>query len=173
MIINAKCKIKIFLSIIFLLSPLYLFLTSHHSYFRIHIDLNNHLNSNPRIYCFILTAPKYFDTRARAVNSTWAPRCDRYTFISEYFNDTKGLPIAPIANITAGYRYLIQKTGLALRYIYENFARDYDWIVKADDDTYLFIDNLKNFLKDKNPSEPITFGHNFKVSIQTSSVIYE
>jgi glycoprotein-N-acetylgalactosamine 3-beta-galactosyltransferase len=124
-------------------------------------------NSQPqvRIYCFILTAPKFFDTRARAINSTWARRCDGYSFISEYSNDTKGLPIAPIRNLSASYEYLTQKSTSALLYIYENFLNDYDWFFKADDDTYLFVENLKQFLEDKNASEPITFGYNFKVGI--------
>jgi glycoprotein-N-acetylgalactosamine 3-beta-galactosyltransferase len=125
----------------------------------------NYFQSKVRIYCFILTAPKYFDTRARAVNLTWAPRCDGYSFISEYSNDTKGLPIAPIANITPGYGHLTQKSTLALHYIYEHFLNDYEWFIKADDDTYLFVEHLKLFLKDKNPSDPITYGYNFKVDI--------
>jgi glycoprotein-N-acetylgalactosamine 3-beta-galactosyltransferase len=109
----------------------------------------------------ILTTPQYFDTRARAVNSTWAPRCDKFSFISEYSNDTKGLPIAPLANISSGYGHLTQKTTLAFHYVYEKYLNDFDWFVKADDDTYIFVDNLKSFLKEQNPSEPITFGHNF------------
>jgi hypothetical protein len=130
-------------------------------------DISKENNSQPqvRIYCFILTAPQFLNTRALAINSTWARRCDGYSFISEYFNDTKGLPIAPIANITPGYKHLTQKSILALHYIYENFLNDYDWFFKADDDTYLFVENLKLFLKDKNTSEPITFGYNFKVGI--------
>ena len=67
------------------------------------VHIKNHSHFNVRIYCFILTTPKYFATRARAVNSTWAKRCDRYTFISEYSKNTKGLPIAPLANLTPGY----------------------------------------------------------------------
>jgi hypothetical protein len=132
-----------------------------------HLNLlkQNNSNAQVRIHCLILTSPQYFDTRARAINLTWAPRCDRYFFISEYSNDTKGLPIAPIANLSEGYGHLTQKTTLALHYVYENFRNDYDWVVKADDDTYLFIDNLKLFLKDKNSSEPVTFGYNFKVGI--------
>jgi glycoprotein-N-acetylgalactosamine 3-beta-galactosyltransferase len=127
--------------------------------------MQNYSNPEIRIYCFILTTPKYFDTRARAVNLTWAPRCDKFSFISEYSNDTKGLPIAPIANLSSGYRHLTQKTTLALHYVYENFLNDYDWFVKADDDTYLFVENLKSFLKEQNTSKPITFGCNFKASI--------
>jgi hypothetical protein len=131
--------------------------------FQLNISKQNSSNVPVRIYCFILTSPQYFDTRARAVNSTWAPRCDKFSFISEYSNDTKGLSIAPIANISSGYGHLTQKTTLALQYIYENFFNDFDWFVKADDDTYLFVENLKSFLKEQNTSEPVTFGYNFKV----------
>lgn len=127
--------------------------------------LHTDLNPQVRIYCFILTSPKYFDTRARAVNLTWASRCDKFAFISDYSNDTQGLPIAPIANITPGYEHLTQKTTLALHYVYEHFINDIDWFVKADDDTYIFVENLKEFLTEQNASEPITFGYNFKVCI--------
>jgi hypothetical protein len=140
-------------------------MTQYISYVKIHVYRQNYSNSKIRIYCFILTSPKYFHTRARAVNLTWAPRCDKFTFISEYSNDTKGLPIAPIANISSGHRHLTQKTTLAILYFHDNFLQDYDWLVKADDDTYLFVENLKAFLKEQNSSEPITFGYNLIVGI--------
>jgi glycoprotein-N-acetylgalactosamine 3-beta-galactosyltransferase len=156
---------KIFLLITILLFSFYLFTNQYISYVRIHVYSQNYPNPEIRIYCFILTTPEYFDTRARVVNLTWAPGCDKFSFISEYSNDTKGLPIASIANISSGRQHLTQKTTLALHYLYENFLNDYDWFVKADDDTYLFVENLKSFLKKQNTSEPITFGYNFKVSI--------
>jgi glycoprotein-N-acetylgalactosamine 3-beta-galactosyltransferase len=133
--------------------------------FPLNISNQNNSNAQVRIYCLILTSPEYFDSRARAVNSTWAPRCDGYSFISEYSNDTKGLPIASIGNLSAGYWHLTLKTTLAFHYVYKHLLNDYDWFVKADDDTYLFVENLKLFLKEQNTSEPITFGYNFKVWI--------
>jgi hypothetical protein len=160
-----KCTVQILLLTTILLFFVYLFLNKYVSLNRIPVSIQNYFNSDLRIYCFILTSPKFFDTRARAVNLTWARRCDGYSFISEYSNDTKGLPIATIANITSGYEHLTQKSTLALHYIYKNFLNDYDWFFKGDDDTYLFVENLKLFLNDKNPSQPITFGHNFKVGI--------
>jgi glycoprotein-N-acetylgalactosamine 3-beta-galactosyltransferase len=119
-----------------------------------------------RICCLILTAPKYFHTRARAVNITWAPRCDKFLFISEYSNNTYYLPLAPIKNLTAGYEHLTKKTTLAFHYAYENFINQFDWFVKADDDTYIIIENLKIFLQKHNSSQPITFGYNFKVCLK-------
>jgi hypothetical protein len=126
----------------------------------------------PRIFCFILTAPKNLLTRAKAINETWGPRCDRYFFVTEYpranmtqaqINISEQIPIAPIKNITPGYDHLTQKSVLAFLFAYENYINDFDWFVKADDDTYLIVDNLRTFLSEKNSSDPVTFGYNFKV----------
>ena len=125
-----------------------------------------------RVLCLILTSPRHFQTRAAAVNETWAPRCDRYFFIAEsYENNTNlqptnlkvQLPVAPIKNITAGYRHLTQKSTLAFLFAYEYYFNDFDWFVKADDDTFLIVEHLKIFLSRQNSSEPVTFGYNFKV----------
>ncbi len=40
--------------------------------------------------------------------------------------------------------------------------RNYDWYLKADDDTFIFNDNLRLFLADKNQNDPVTFGHHLK-----------
>jgi len=116
------------------------------------------------------------------VNDTWAPHCDRYFFITEYLRKSltpeqvkfaETIPIAPIKNITPGYDHLTQKSTLAFLFAYENYFNDFDWFLKADDDTYLFVDNLKTFLNEQNSSEPVTFGYNFKVIIIDWIVILE
>ncbi len=144
----------------------------------IKINFDHHENliniPPPRILCLILTSPKNFLSRTRAINETWAPRCDRYFFITEHDRKTlkreqikfiKQVPIAPIKNITAGYDHLTQKSTLAFLFAYENYLNDFEWFIKADDDTYLFVDHLKTFLSEQNSSEPVTFGYNFKVII--------
>ncbi|CAF4429573.1 unnamed protein product, partial [Adineta steineri] len=125
--------------------------------------------------------PKYFLDRVKAVNATWGPRCNRYFFITEYIpqnmtlqqiNFAQQIPIAPIQNITPGYYHLTQKITLAFLFAYEKYFNDFDWFVKADDDTYLIVENLKAFLSDKNPSEPVTFGYNYKVIIRSPYIYY-
>ena len=37
-----------------------------------------------------------------------------------------------------------------------------DWFLKADDDTYTIVENLRFLLEDKNSSAPVYFGHKFK-----------
>jgi hypothetical protein len=139
---------------------------------KIPIRFQNNL-TQVRVFCFVLTAPKYFNTRARAVNSTWGRRCNGLFFITESSNDTRGLPIAPIANLTPGYEHLTQKSVSALQYAYEYHFNNFDWFVKADDDTYIFMENLKAFLRKQNSSEPVTFGWVLKVCILIIQRFYE
>ena len=46
--------------------------------------------------------------------------------------------------------------------MFENHWDDADWFMKADDDTFVVVENLRNLLKDFNTTDPISFGHNFK-----------
>jgi len=39
---------------------------------------------------------------------------------------------------------------------------NYDWYLKADDDTFIFDNNLRLFLADKNSNDPVTFAYHFK-----------
>ena len=43
----------------------------------------------------------------------------------------------------------------AISYFVRN---DFDWFVKADDDTYMIIENLRRMIKPYNTSMPIFFG---------------
>ena len=60
------------------------------------------------------------------------------------------------------YNYLWGKTKSAFRYVYQNHFEEYEWFVKADDDTYMIIENLRYLLKDYNSSDPLYFGRKFK-----------
>jgi len=37
--------------------------------------------------------------------------------------------------------------------------------LKADDDTFIFVDNLREFVSNKNSSLPVTYGYDFKVIV--------
>ncbi|CAF3386474.1 unnamed protein product [Rotaria sp. Silwood2] len=172
-------SIGIILTFITLFAIFYIgFSTKHYDTVFQNIRLNlskNHTHiRSPRICCLIVTSPNSFLTRTKAINETWAPRCDRYFFITEYSRETmtheqitfaEKIPIAPIKGIIPGYDHLTQKSVLAFLYTYENYFDDFDWFVKADDDTYLIVENLKKFLSEQNTSEPITFGYNYKVIV--------
>ncbi|XP_050395320.2 glycoprotein-N-acetylgalactosamine 3-beta-galactosyltransferase 1 [Patella vulgata] len=112
----------------------------------------------PKILCWVLTAPKYLDTRAKAVKTTWGKRCDKTLFFSSTANasfPTIGL------NVSEGRDALPNKTIGAFTYCYEKYGQDFDWFMKADDDTYVIVENLRKFVSNYSSLDPIYFGHNF------------
>jgi glycoprotein-N-acetylgalactosamine 3-beta-galactosyltransferase len=50
------------------------------------------------------------------------------------------------------------KTKEAFKYVYKKHLNEYDWFMKADDDTYVIVENLRYFLHDKDPKSPTYYG---------------
>lgn len=114
------------------------------------------------------------------IHDVWAKKCDGYRLISHipdemsekykssnstkeiFYNNMVILEPPGMANDT--YSKLTDKIYLTIQYIY-NFHNDYDWYLKADDDTYIFVENLLKFVSDKDPSSPVTYGYDFKVIV--------
>ncbi len=108
----------------------------------------------------ILTSPENYLTLTRAVHQTWASRCDQHFFISEPSQENitneqkqfaKEISIAPIHDIKFGYDKLIQKMTLAFLFAYKNY--------------FIIVENLRDFLRKQDASEPVTFGYNYKVIV--------
>lgn len=53
---------------------------------------------------------------------------------------------------------------LMLKFIHRNYIDEYDWFIKADDDTFLIVENLRFLLAAYLPDEPIYFGHKFNTT---------
>ncbi|XP_055346880.1 glycoprotein-N-acetylgalactosamine 3-beta-galactosyltransferase 1-like [Paramacrobiotus metropolitanus] len=123
-------------------------------------DIPNHesKSNNVRVFCLILTQPKTKD-RAAAVKATWAKRCDEFMFVSSETDDTLQIVDAQLGE---NRQVLWGKTKYAFRFLYDNKLNDFDFFLKADDDTYVVIENLKYLLSNYSPSTPIYFGSHFQ-----------
>ncbi|XP_022079968.1 uncharacterized protein LOC110973433 [Acanthaster planci] len=112
-----------------------------------------------RVLCWILTSPQNLWKKTIHARATWSRRCNKVIFISSHDDPT--FPTVKV-DTPEGRDFLWYKTRGAYLYIYQNYLDDADWFLKADDDTYVVLENLRYFLADKNPNEPVYFGRRFK-----------
>ncbi|CAB0002381.1 unnamed protein product, partial [Nesidiocoris tenuis] len=94
-----------------------------------------------------------------AVAATWAKKCHHSIFLVPLGTHPEiKLPVnGEIMNFTE------QKSGLdplldSLKYAYNEYFDKFDWIFKANDDTFAVIENLRNLLLQYNTAEPLLIG---------------
>lgn len=120
----------------------------------------------------ILTSKKSIKTKGRTVVNAWAKKCDNYRLVA--LVDKNDIETAKMSNITRAseiddvlqppglsidaYSKLTDKVFLTFMYLQRKFLNKYDWFLKADDDTFIFVDHLREFLSNKNASQPVTYG---------------
>lgn len=121
------------------------------------------LYENTRVMAWIMTAPENLDKKAQHVKATWAKRLNKAIYVSDK-KDTK-FPTVEI-KVEHGREHLTAKTMKAFDYVYKHHFDDADWFMKADDDTYVIVENLRFFLSSHSPDEPIFFGHHFKAIVK-------
>lgn len=130
---------------------------SHHH----HDDdtIANQLKKKVRVLCWIMTNPNNLQSKAKHVKHTWGKRCNVMLFMSS--TTDPNFPTIGL-NVSEGRDHLTGKTMRAFLYVYKNHFNDADWFMKADDDTYVIVENLRYFLSSKNHNAPVYFGHHFK-----------
>ncbi|CAL1532605.1 unnamed protein product [Lymnaea stagnalis] len=116
-----------------------------------------------RVACWILTSPSNLEKKAIHVKNTWAKRCNVVVFISSQRNDS--FPTVGV-NASEGREHLTAKTMQAFKYLYDHNLNDADWFLKADDDTYVIMENLRYFLSAEDPQKPVYFGQRFKPHVK-------
>jgi len=88
----------------------------------------------------IVTTPKTWSTKARAVRNTWAKRCHIPLFFYSREAARRGHPIVNATytvalDVKEGREHLTSKTMAALRYSLKKYGDIADWFLKCDDDT--------------------------------------
>ncbi|XP_035512882.1 glycoprotein-N-acetylgalactosamine 3-beta-galactosyltransferase 1-A [Morone saxatilis] len=112
-----------------------------------------------RVLCWVMTGPYNLQSRARHVRATWSRHCNVVVFMSSV--EDPDFPTVGLGT-KEGRDQLYWKTIRAFHYVYEHHANEADWFLKADDDTYVVVDNLRWILSNHTPEEPIYFGKRFK-----------
>ncbi|KAF0989405.1 hypothetical protein HZS_176 [Henneguya salminicola] len=113
------------------------------------------IKNNIRILCLVLTHPTK-EADVKSIQETWGPKCTKIFFFSIPFKIDAHLVSL---NITHESRSnLWEKVRQMFIFAHDNFINDYDWFIKADDDTYVIMENLKYFLSQYNPNQSYYFG---------------
>ncbi|KAF3689778.1 Glycoprotein-N-acetylgalactosamine 3-beta-galactosyltransferase 1-B [Channa argus] len=112
-----------------------------------------------RLLCWVMTGPNNLETKARHVKATWSRHCNVVVFMSSV--EDPNFPTVGLGT-KEGRDQLYWKTIRAFHYAYEHHAHEADWFLKADDDTYVIVDNLRWVLANYTPDDPIYFGRRFK-----------
>ncbi|XP_041377818.1 glycoprotein-N-acetylgalactosamine 3-beta-galactosyltransferase 1-B-like [Gigantopelta aegis] len=120
--------------------------------------LARELAERVRVLCWVMTSPDNVETRVKYVVRTWARRCNKLVIISSKANDTYGIVAI---NVGEGRDQLTQKTLGGFHYVYKHHLDDADWFLKADDDTYVIVENLRYLLSNEDTHKPVYFGHHF------------
>ena len=124
------------------------------------LDLSGTLKvKNVRLLCWVMTQEQNLADKAQMIKDTWGKRCD----VTLYFTAKTNRAFPTIGlDVHEGRRHLFVMTSRAFRYIHAHHLDDADWFLKADDDTYVIVENLRHFLQDKNTSSPVYYGQIFQ-----------
>ncbi|XP_039614150.1 glycoprotein-N-acetylgalactosamine 3-beta-galactosyltransferase 1-B-like isoform X2 [Polypterus senegalus] len=116
-----------------------------------------------RILCWVMTCPSNLEKKARHIKATWSRHCNTVIFMSSI--DNPSFPTIGL-NVTEGRDQLYWKTIRALHYLEQHHLNEADWFLKADDDTFVIVENLRWILANYTPEVPIYFGRRFRPFIR-------
>ncbi|KAK6740238.1 hypothetical protein RB195_008607 [Necator americanus] len=114
----------------------------------------DYVASEVYVFCWIMTDASRHRTYVRAVNTTWAQRCNKHLFVSS--SDDNTLP-----TINLGFhksRNSWRKVRSMLKFVHMHYLDQYDWFLAATDDSYVILENLRYLLLQYSPQEALVFG---------------
>ena len=132
------------------------------------------LFKSPSILCLIVSSKSQLETRAQIVYKAWARLCDKHFFVATFQPEINNTNIVRNVNYITAYQpnnftddqystltHKMYKSIIDMYKMYNN----YDWYLKADLDTFVFVNNLKDFLREKDSSAPVYYGYDFKLFV--------
>ncbi|XP_015769670.1 PREDICTED: glycoprotein-N-acetylgalactosamine 3-beta-galactosyltransferase 1-like [Acropora digitifera] len=131
-------------------------------------DHHHHLSLNEealkekqeiRILCWVMTSPNTLHTKGKPVKETWGKRCNKLLFMSS--EEDPSFPAIGL-DVSEGRDELWHKTRAAWDYVYQHHFDDADWFIKADDDTFVIIENLRHLVSSLDSEKPHYLGRHFK-----------
>ncbi|XP_060085085.1 glycoprotein-N-acetylgalactosamine 3-beta-galactosyltransferase 1-like [Ylistrum balloti] len=115
------------------------------------------------VLCFILTMERNLYSKAAVVNATWARRCNKVLYV--LCTDQNNSDILSTCSITESKEHLTGKVRYSMNHLYKYYLNKYDWFLKADDDTYVVMENLRYLLSHYPTDKAGYLGYHFKLFV--------
>ena len=81
------------------------------------------------------------------VYDSWCHKCDQCLFVVDSLVETElNLVDLKIRNDGKGFRILIPKMYESWKYVYLNYIQQYDWFLKAEEDTWINMGHFRRYL---------------------------
>lgn len=127
-----------------------------------HNTQNSSQNDGKLLFVGVMTAAKYLENRAQAIQDTWAKNVPgSLVFFSSEASYSKSLPLVSLVGIDDSYPP--QKKSFAmLKYMHDHFIDQYEWFMRADDDVYVRMDRLESLLRSVDSRKPWFIGQTGK-----------
>lgn len=131
------------------------------------------------IFCLIILDQLDFN-KVKFSHDIWASKCDNHLYISnDIITDThkfsshglniikphklqSAVSISATSNVYAAFEHVYHK----------HATKGYDWYLKVHESTFVFVDNLRRFIRDKNMSEPVTYSYSKDNKLVSSAAGY-
>nr|XP_046274203.1 glycoprotein-N-acetylgalactosamine 3-beta-galactosyltransferase 1 isoform X3 [Scatophagus argus]XP_046274204.1 glycoprotein-N-acetylgalactosamine 3-beta-galactosyltransferase 1 isoform X3 [Scatophagus argus]XP_046274205.1 glycoprotein-N-acetylgalactosamine 3-beta-galactosyltransferase 1 isoform X3 [Scatophagus argus]XP_046274207.1 glycoprotein-N-acetylgalactosamine 3-beta-galactosyltransferase 1 isoform X3 [Scatophagus argus] len=104
-----------------------------------------------------MTGPSNLESRTKHIRETWGRRCDKVLYMSSVKSDFPTVKL----NVSEGRDNLYWKTIRAFQYIHQHHLDEADWFLKADDDTFVVVENLRYTLSKYDTEKPLYLGRRF------------
>ena len=122
------------------------------------VPKENKIVPNYKILCWIMTDPIKLPDTAVA-RDLWVKRCDLDLYFSSSTN--KSFPTIGV-DVPTGRNHIGMKSKKSWEYLYNHHANDFDFFLKADPDTFMVMENLREYLDKQNPNLEEFFGHGYR-----------
>ena len=114
------------------------------------------------VFVGVLTQQSYLPTRAKYLYETWGKEVDKLVFFvgedCEVPPELGYLPIVKLEGIPDNVYPPLKKTFAVMEYMYNNYLNQFNWFIRADDDTYIRTRQLKELLGGMLPYEKVYLG---------------
>ena len=114
---------------------------------RQNVESSYHNNKDVKLFCAVYTYSGGINN-TNAIRDTWGKRCDGLLFASDHSSDIDGHMHLPGDSRNYGFNYnsMYQRVRAMKAYIYDNFLNEYDFFHFCGDDTFMIVENMKEFL---------------------------